>query len=245
MLIVIAIGLFRCDLAIVTTEPSSYPYKTKHFIIYYDTSMLTAAQIEYIGTERERLLEHVNGYLHTTYNRTIEIFISDTLVDAGADAQINERIRENTSYSFRDKGHEIAHIISMQEWGYTGFNFLLEGVAEAASEYKNNSIINIYKGQLNFLENSQQSDLSTEMNKLVDKLSSGEWSKTSYEYDQAGAFIQFLNDTYGLPKVKQWYQASMRCRQSNAMADVFYEVFGIECPQAVNMFETMLINYTF
>src|SRR5512133_509435 len=240
MLIVIVIGLLRCDLTVVTTEPASYPYQTEHFIIYYDTNLLTTEQIENIGIERERLLDYVNGYLNTSYNRTIEIFISDTLVSSAADAGINERIRENTSYSFRDKGHEIAHIISMQEWGDPDINFLLEGVAQAASDYKGQSIIDIYQWDLSVLLSNHESDLTTEMNKLVDKLSSGEWNATAYEYDQAGAFIQFLKDTYGLQMVKRWYLESLRSGTSDAMNVTFYDVFGINSSQAVTIFKNVL-----
>jgi hypothetical protein len=245
-LLMIVLTFYSCDLQVVTTEPASNPYRTEHFIIHYDEINFTPLQIEQIGVARERNLDYVNNYLDCHYDRCIEIFISDTITSASAYATEMERISETPKYSLIDQGHEIAHIVSIQEWGHPRFHFLVEGLAVAAEKYDTKNAIENYSHY--FLENGHFDiqKLSRATDSLVEKLKTDDWNKTTYEYDQAGAFIHFLKCKYSILKVKEWYQSTIRIVQSEYdMTMNFPIVFGMNCDSAVYLFRDAIVNKRF
>lgn len=228
-----------CDIPVVVNKPTTVPYRTKHFVIYYYDCFFTPAIIENIGIIKERLLESINAYLETDYNRVIEVFITDTVENSHA--LHVEQVYEKVDYVLTDCGHEIAHIVSIREWGYPIPKFLIEGIAVAAEVKRGGSAFLQYQNTIKFMESFNPDYLEMDLDSMKICLEQNKWNGSLKEYEQAGAFIHYLKSEFGIKKVKDWYQSCMQTVKI-VPADTFSKIFKISLDDAIANFRYALVS---
>jgi hypothetical protein len=229
-----------CDIPVLVNEPTAVPYRTEHFVIYYYDCFLTPSTIENIGIIKERLLESINAYLETDYNRIIEVFITDTVENSYASDE--EQVYERVDYVLTDDGHEMAHIVSIQEWGHPLPSFLVEGIAVAAEVRRDGSAFSRYQNTIKRMKKNNPDYLEIELERMKICLERNNWYTSYEEYEQAGAFIHFLKAEFGIKKVKDWYQSCIVETGVIVPAGTFSKIFKISLDSVIDKFEYALVS---
>jgi hypothetical protein len=231
--------IVRCDVTVLTEDPSDSPYRTKHFTIYSDSPYFGPDDLELVGMRKEYLLGRINEYLGTRYDRMIEVFITDTTVNSHV--HLTEQVWEHTDYVLVDDGHEIAHVVSFQEWGYCQSSIIKEGIAVAASvPVDGSSTLQRFRSTLAGAR-CGGADIDNDMYELRKDITNNAWDGTWWEYMRAGAFVQFLREQFGMDAVKAWYQSCVGTSPGNA-GDSFRTVFGVRLDDAIARFKTELVG---
>jgi len=234
-----ALLLFNtCTMPVVSNDPQEGPYRTEHFVIFNYESELGPTELEQIGMRKEKLLQQINDYLGTNYDKVIEVFITDTLESSHASTV--EQIYETLDYVLRDDGHEISHIVAIQEWGTIYRSAIREGIAVAASTHKSGSAFASYKSGFRRSLADAGNSVDTLRNWLEQDIAADQWEGTSAEYSRAGAFIHFLKTQFGIGKVKTWYQV-VDTDQDSLAEDTFRAVFDREFMGVINAFIDSLL----
>lgn len=196
------LSLVRCDIAVVGSQPGEMPYRTEHFRIYYDTLDLTLLEIEAIALHKESLLVHVNEYLATDFDDTIVTIISDTISWWPHAVRYGET-HETLAYAREDDGHEIAHVVSFRQWGYSNNPFLVEGVAVAAEVHDGGNATRAYAKEK--LSSPDDTLSAYEQQELVERILFGDFRYVTSEYKRAGAFVHYVRATFGVEALRSWY----------------------------------------
>ncbi len=232
---ILAASILGCRIPVVTEEPTAVPYRTEHFAIYYDPDLLSAAQIETIGLRKEAHYARINDYLEADYNGVIEAFLGDTIENPHANH--HAQIYETYSYALEyDDGHEIAHVISIQDWGYVGTSCMAEGIAVAAQYYDTGNAFSDFSGRFSADTPSSVMSIDSTIMHLRQNICGRVWAATTLEYDRAGAFIQFLYSRYGLQKLRKWYRACIG-RDPGQSCALFATVYEFPIDHAFEEFE--------
>lgn len=198
--------IIGCGIPVVTEESTAVPYRTEHFAIYYDPDLLSTAQIETIALRKEEHYARINDYLDADYNGVIEAFLGDTIRNPSAN--MFGQIYETYSYALDfDDGHEIAHVISFEEWGYAASRALREGIAVAAQYYDTGTAFTTFKRSFHAAGSTRSLNVESMIAELRKDFCDNPWSVTSLEYARAGAFLQFLCSEYGLDRLRTWYRS--------------------------------------
>ncbi|MBD3344389.1 MAG: hypothetical protein GF401_04925 [Chitinivibrionales bacterium] len=250
LLLFVLLLTVNCDIEIVNSDPLPSPYRTEHFIIHYSDQVFTPVVIEQVGMLKEDLLRHVNTYLSTNYDGTIEVFITDSFYSRSAKANTVEQITEKASYTLGDDGHEIAHIVSIQQWGLSTSRFIEEGIAEAASVYNDGNAFTFYANWLKL--HSSDTKLFDSLKYEIEKdITESDLYFSYAKYSRAGAFLHYLVERYGVSNVKRWYQSTVIHSNESARDDTisihkeyFEDVFEVALDQAIDKFFNALKNET-
>ncbi len=232
-------ALIRCDVSVVDSPPGEMPYRTDHFRLYYDTLDLTRLEIEAIALHKESLLVPVTEYLATAVDDTIVTIISDTISWNPHAVRYGET-HETPAYARDDDGHEIAHVVSFRQWGYSRSPFLVEGVAVAAEDYDGGSATRAYAKDL--LSSPSDTLSAYECRELLDGIVHGDFGYASREYERAGAFVHYVRATFGVGALRTWYYLTST-NGSSTWEDAYAEVFGTIPQQVVSDFACDLGGY--
>ena len=222
----------------VTEEPTAVPYRTEHFVIYYDSDFLSPAQIETVGQRKEAHYGRINDYLDANYNGVIEAFLDDKFDNPHANTF--GQIFETYSYALEwDDGHEIAHVISFEEWGYAGSRALKEGIAVAAQYYDSGNAFSVFKSRFFADSPRARMNIDSTMKHLRENFCGNVWAATAQNYSRAGAFLQFLYSRYGLEKLRKWYRACIG-RNPGKCCTFFVTAYEFPIDRAFGEFEDAL-----
>lgn len=231
-----------CTVQVLPYDPAEYPYRTEHFIVYFDQSRFDVRYIESVAAKKERLLDHINKYLNTDYDGVMEVVITDTI--DRSHATFSERIRETSSYIREDNGHEIAHVVSLQEWGDSRCSFLTEGTAVACERHDDRrNALERYQLYARSYMHDRQLPIDSLMTDMKRDITYG-FDYSYHEYLRAGAFFHFLKTRYGLTPLRQWYIQSIHIDKNERVA-AFKAAFGLRLDEAVDTFgQTLLVGYS-
>ncbi|MBN1982373.1 MAG: hypothetical protein JW795_12645 [Chitinivibrionales bacterium] len=233
-----------CDIAVVDNNPETFPYRSRHFIIYYDTSYYTPTDIELIGLRKEKLLKRINSYLETSYDRTVEVIISDVIENTQIESI--ERICETPLSIENDNGFTLARIITDTELGNPHWRFLSSGIAIASEVLPDN--VNAFSRFKTMIKESIQQKpgwLDTVMTLMKDAIvDSNAFQFTSFEYSRAGAFMHYLKQRFGISALKQWYiptlPPSSFPKPRRELIRSFNEIFRISIDSVITDFSKEL-----
>ena len=217
-------ALSGCNIPVVNSDPSEIPYHTKHFRIYYDPTVISPFEVEKISILKESILEHVNEYLGTSFDQVITTTISDTISANTHFYAFTFQTHEQARFAINDNGHEIAHVVSVHEWGNTTMNLLSEGVATAAQVRSYSTVIYDYSSTF-WQAANRTAAVDTAMNHLYLNIVKNIFGYTYEEFIQAGAFVEFLRATYGINNVAAWWHATVNTSEDSPDA-VFYSIFN-------------------
>lgn len=236
--LVVVLGC-RCTLQVLPYDPGEYPYRTEHFIVYFDRSRFDTRYIESVAAKKERLLDHINAYLRTAYDGIIEVVITDTINTSHATS--TERVRETSSYIRDDNGHEIAHIVSIQEWGRTRCSFLSEGTAVACERHDDRrDALQRYRPYARSYIHDRGIPIDSLMSDMRNDIGPG-FDYSLHEYIRAGAFFHYLKTHYGLKPLREWYIQTVHVEEESR-EDAFEAAFGLSLDEAIDAFGRTLLN---
>lgn len=233
----------NCNLPVLYSDPSDNPYHSEHFTYYYSQKDLSSTQIERIGLRDEQLLKNVNSYLGIGYDRLVEVFISND--DHSPEDRVCERIYETVHEAQNSNGHEIAHVIIDQLWGRSESEVLNGGVTTACEtniegDAFDNYRSTIVRGDGNGTKYTQVFSRITA--DLLQIMKSCERNEKNTDSKLIGAFIHFLKVTYGIEKIKVWYQ-NASADYAGPASDMFSEIFGISLSEVImRNFNNALVN---
>jgi hypothetical protein len=202
VLVLVPLG---CKITVVSDDGLSSPYRSEHFHIHFEDTFLTAHELETIALRKERHLREINRYLGTDYDGVIEVVLTERPIASRATRY--ERTHESVGYVLDDTGHETAHVVALSQWGRCDTDVLQEGLAVAAEVHENgrNAIDRFMKKLDSRLDDITLDSVMSELNQDM----AGEFKYTSFEYAMAGAFIEYLRETFGMSTVKRWYRADV------------------------------------
>jgi len=225
---VVPLLVLGCDFVVVENGPHANPYRTEHFVIYYNDALIAPHEIEQIGMKKELLLKLVNEYLGTDFDGTITVFPSDDPSHAA-----NTATYETVFYIlFTDEGHEMAHVVVTQEWGLSRSSFLKEGIATACEyNHRAGDALQIYSGMMEqhaFNLDSFAMDLQADIVK-------DEFKYSGEEYCRAGAFVHYLKQRFGVDLLRTWYQSTIDAN-GEYYGNTFEETFEVPLDTAIRDF---------
>lgn len=222
----------QCNIPIVTSDPSEIPYQTAHFRIYYAPADFSRSEIEEVGLRKEAMLAHVNGYLGTDFDLVITTTIADTIATSRM-YPYTFQTHEQTSYARYDNGHEMAHVVSIHEWGFSSSDFLVEGVADAAQYRSHQDAIADYAYSMNRFTNRLEL-LDTSINHLWLDITENEFTYKYSEYVRAGAFVDYLHTVYGISKLTAWWRATVTSGRTHE--SLFFTVYNDSLSRVITDF---------
>lgn len=204
-------------------------YESPHFHVYYLEREFATSEIAPIASRKERLLDYVNKALDVSFYGVIDTYL--LLEPWGrAWASYNGITCESRDYVAEDNGHEIIHIVSFEELGKTKNGFILEGLATAFELDYDNPI----ERCVSFCT-SVRIDCPKYSPSIADQITKNDFDHSSLSYLRAGAFTRFLDDAYGLSKVKMFFRASVT-DAGKKLADDFTTIFGMTIQESENLF---------
>jgi hypothetical protein len=225
--------LCRCEAPAVIQAPESGMLRTAHFVIHYHEHDFSPFEIERIGVRKEKLLDSVNAYLQTSFDGVIEVCIHDS--NAANHATVHGHTFERPAYARADNGHEIAHVVCFQEWGFARNTFMAEGVAVACEAFGATAVQKLKSA----LCSGGTEAIAAEGQAIRDALCDGAWRATSAEYLRAGAFVDFVRRHWGVARLKAWYRA-MIDTQRDTLGGRFQSTVGLSLTRAIDMFKDSL-----
>ncbi len=241
IVILILIISVRCNINIISHEPANNKYKTKHFNMFYDSTLFNHRLIEQIGVIKEQLFKHVKNYLECNYSGCIDVFITEDISNSYVD--INGTIYESPLYSTHDKGNKIAQVVLTRNWGRSTSLFLSEGIANACEIFDSigNNAFEYYKNYNSKFFKLDVTLIDTLMNRMKQEIiENGAFEYSYEEKERAGAFLHYLKEEYGLKNLKQWYCFTVY--NSNDRVEEFNKIFGLELDSVIAHFSAKLIN---
>lgn len=215
-------------------------YSSEHFQIYYDESLYSLDDIVAIAEKKERLLNRINTFLETDFDDTISVtLVKSTNGEAPAWANTNKQIVEGYSYVVDDCGHEIVHVVTFEEIGYSKFDFFSEGFAVAVEfSFKYPDAITRFVEYRQTLDLYYELDTSWRMqyDNIYDQIIYDTFSGDYYDYIQAGAFIQYLINRYGITVVKDIYRVSVDSKSGYEFSIEILRKYGINLKKCADDF---------
>lgn len=227
----------------VSTENASWSatFESAHFRVYYEERYYSLPEIERFAARKERLLDYVNEQLGTSFAGIIEVRCtgSDGAYVRGDDEW---RAYEDRGYLLRDDGHEIAHIVSFESWGYSRNKFAVEGVAMMAE--LNLESANCIERLIAYRQSRDSTCLTcaTSSYSIADQLMEKRWDATLDSYLQAGAFFTYLKALGGTDGIRRFYQATIGMT-GYALADSFHTIYGVNLYDAQDAFVSAYLTH--
>ncbi len=216
MLLCLCAALLSCG--VVSDDCcSADAYTSDHFTIYYSVIDYSFPEIERIAERKERLLARINGLLQVEFDGMIEAHLEASPCYYGY-AYYDGHTEESRGYVMEDDGHEIVHIVSYAALGYSQSRFMTEGLAvfiELDFEYQN--------AIEQFVE--EYGCVSLDRGGPAQQLASGNFPGCYFDYVQAGAFVCYLAQEYGVDSLKAFYRQS--CSYTGTwLEQAFEQTFG-------------------
>lgn len=220
----------RCQLAV--TSPQYAVYHSTHFTIYFLENEYTLSDLTQIGERKEHLYNYINKSLDVTFNGVIKTYlvVNDLWGFAAGAAAYNGVTCESWHYVMSDNGHEIIHEFVFAELGISNNSFLTEGIAVAHE-------LDLYQPDpverfVNWC--TDRSIVPTFSISIANQMVNDSFEITYENYARAGAFIKFLETTFGLDDVKRLYKASIT--KGDDLGNEFNAIFGISIQEAEHRF---------
>jgi hypothetical protein len=202
-------------------------YEIDHFIIYYRETEFSLQEVQRIGHKKERLLDYINRSCGLDYQGTIAAYLY-LYSDEYAYANTEEEIYESRRYVMTDPGHEIVHIVTFEELGYSYSGFFKEGIAVSFElDFENYNAIEHYVRYCRHIDSVDAETATfykTDMT-ISRQLGADDFDYSYYSYKRAGAFVKYLIFTFGIDKVKEFYTTSVYNPSSSRPGD-FEKIFG-------------------
>ncbi|MDG5814585.1 hypothetical protein QA601_05830 [Chitinispirillales bacterium ANBcel5] len=234
--ILILLAFFLCcDSQVPAGFKGASVYRTANFRIHFHEATYNSQEIQTIAQKKERLLQRITNILQVDFNKVIETYLHSTGYVSYAYSDRPE-VHETRYYVEEDNGHEIAHIVVFDKLGYNSSQFMVEGIA-VMLEYNRLDPITTFQNLFAFNRNCYYSmgHGNTIGSRFLDNTFTGSW----YEYKEAGAFLYYLSQVYGIEAVKELYKAGVGVSKSNFRETtemVFVEIFDISFKEAETYF---------
>jgi PKD repeat protein len=188
-------------------------YRTHHFVFFYDTSVYSHAEITSNGATKEAHLARIDKELGVSFDKEIMVrLISNSGQNWSGQAYPREPyfIQETRDYFTQDNGHEIVHIVS----GFPAQRFFVEGLAaahELAPLPKWTRLCSVLG------DSSQVLEVLTAMTDVG--------VSDQVDYTLAAAYVEWLEDTFGLERFKRFYRDLSEFRNSG-VSSLYFRNFG-------------------
>ncbi|MDB5050586.1 MAG: hypothetical protein JWO30_3657 [Fibrobacteres bacterium] len=232
LLWVLGLALMACESPVEwqgDTRPPKAPsdslityYRTRHFVFFYDSSAFNKAEVIANGKEKEAHLSRINSELNVAFDGEIMVRLIHSTDEPWSGEAFFEKpyfIQETRSYFVIDPGHEVAHIISFETMGVPKLRFFLEGLAVAHELDPNPKWARLCRYDIT--EESVAEDLQHTGQIL---------SSYDVNYPLAGAYVEWLEQTFGIERFKDFYwdlaQFSYSTYESICLRD-----FGVEASE--------------
>lgn len=193
-------------------------YKTERFHVYYRENDFSLQEVERIGRKKERILDRINREFEVNYDGCITAYLYLYGIRY-AYSNTQEEIFESRPYALSDDGHEIAHIVTVEELGYSPNSFLKEGIA-VALELK----MDDYNVIEEFVEYHNKYHHYIDTGSIKEQILNDTFDYSYYSYLNAGAFVKYLMITVGVSEVKEFYIKSINY-SSSALSKDFENIF--------------------
>ena len=195
-------------------------YRTEHFVFLYDPLYFRRDLVEANGKAKEAHLERINSEMGVDFDGIIMVRLTSELGPTrSGEAYFNEPyfISESWRYFVQDNGHEVAHIVSFATLGRPGpRRFYVEGLA-AAHELDSRpklSRLCYYFWDEEELEALLLEQGEAERSELVN-------------YALAAAFVEWLEEVFGMDAFKEFYQDLSRFPESS-LSSLYERNFGLD-----------------
>jgi hypothetical protein len=256
--LILPLVLAGCEF--VSSPSGRAVHKTVHFNIHYDVDEFTPDEIKRIGEKKERILKSIEEKFQVTYSGVITVQLFYQSIHVHADRL--RGIHESRKFVMNDNGHEIAHMVVLETMGgHSSLPFLVEGIAvalEVRLDYINalEAYVNYYKesqrraaavAALNNPSRLDTVDTSPAKNKTVNTITSqilieGNFDFSNRSYLRAGAFTQWLLQSFGEDKFKQLYRATFNTLSPDRINGLFRELFGEPVSILEERFNNLYLN---
>ncbi len=229
-------------LSCVSTPPQKRAYayhETKHFTIYYYEDEFSLQEVRRIGEKKERFLAFINNELALDYDGVVSAYLYLT-GDEYAYANTEEETYESRSYVMTDPGHEIVHIVTFEELGYSQSAFLKEGIAVSYElDFENYNAIENYVRYRRHIDSTDAAhgEWYDTQQTISRQLGEDDFDYSYFSYQRAGAFVKYLTITYGIDKVNTFYSSSIDNPRSLRRVD-FKKIFGASIEEVEKQFIT-------
>jgi hypothetical protein len=230
MLRIILISCICALLASCVSTPYEEEYTTyssEHFTVLYLESEFSLQEVERISIKKERFLAYAIEAMHLPYGGRIDAYLY-LRGEEFAFANINEETYESRAYVMTDPGHEIVHIVCFEGLGYSRSGFLKEGIATAFElDLNHYNAIEAFVDYTTYHSLIYKTDTGWVLRKpsIADQISNDKFDYDYYSYKQAGAFVQYLIEQFGVDKMKQFYSSTVKTSASLREKD-FRDIFG-------------------
>jgi hypothetical protein len=211
-------------------------YDTAHFRLYFKERDFTLSEVKAIGERKERLLTAINRALDVQFDGIIPTYLYRGYYSGFA--SYDGTSRESRDYVLVDDGHEIVHQVCFSELGTTENLFMAEGMAEMLCIHlQGYNAIDAFVHWRDDWDAVYGCDSSWRANEgdAENQLAFDGFHSTSYDYQQAGAFLEWLQMNNGIEKAKLLYRAS-QAKNGAELAAAFQQVFGVTLTDAVQGF---------
>ncbi|MCP4725633.1 MAG: hypothetical protein GY863_11385 [bacterium] len=197
---------------------------TEHFNFFYGNYEVflmphwVNLNIDDIAERQEQGYAEVIADLDVTYEGVINFYIYHPVYVDNRPVQTGYADPTFETVYLRFHGaifgkHEISHVISEQTIGRASIRLLNEGLAEALEYHEPADLVDVIDTFTWTIENYRVAD----ENYIQMLLMRGDEIPTSVFYPQAGWFVQYLIDIYGIEKVKQLYTVDLSDFESMIM----------------------------
>ncbi len=242
LLIIVAVLFLTC----MSTPFKEWEYathKTEHFTIYFRESEFSLPEVQRIGDKKERLLNYVNQTLGLGYDGSVSAYLY-LEGDEFAYANTEEEIYESRNYVMTDNGHEVVHIVSFEELGYSQSGFMKEGIAVSLElDFENYNAIKNYVTYRKHVDSVDISDSEwyEKYYPVSVQLATDDFTYSFYSYQRAGAFIKYLMVTYGMDTLLDYYNSTID-NPTSLRSENFEEIFGLSILEAEQQFKVLYFS---
>ncbi len=173
-------------------------YRTEHFVFFYDAVAYVKSQVIANGKVKEAHLKRIESELGVQFRGEIMVRLIQSTQGNWSGEAFPEKpylIQETRSYFQIDPGHEVAHVVSFETMGIPKYRFLVEGLAVAHELFSQpkwtRDCVDLMRGEslLNDLQAVTEITASEQVN-----------------YPLAGAFVEWLEEAYGVEEFKSFYR---------------------------------------
>lgn len=220
----LAVSLSGCGNPVAWEEPRERQdslinyYRTPHFVFFYDINSYLRREIEANGNTKEAHLKRIESELGVSFDKEIMVrLISESGENWSGQAYPREPyfIQETRDYFVRDNGHEIVHIVSFETLGFPDRRMFVEGLAAAHELDARPKWTRLcYTGMDStgaFRSLGQM--INTKVSENVD-------------YDLAGAFVEWLEDEFGMEAFKAFYR-DLSTFPRSSVSSLYARDFGL------------------
>lgn len=220
----LAVNLSGCGNPVAWEEPPGGAdslinyYRTPHFVFFYDINSYLRREIEANGKTKEAHLKRIESELGVSFDKEIMVrLISESGQNWSGQAYPREPyfIQETRNYFVQDNGHEIVHIVSFETLGLPEKRMFVEGLAAAHELDARPKWTRLCYSEMD----------STDAFRFLGEMVDARVSEI-VDYDLAGAFVEWLEEEFGMEVFKAFYR-DLSAFPGSSVSSLYARNFGL------------------